>query len=186
MGKEHILLHACCATCAGYVLEKLSTDYTPVLYYCNPNIYPPQEYTIRRDELKDYALKKNITFIEEEYDPERWQQTIKGLENEPEKGRRCYQCFYFRLQQTALFAQKNDIERFTTTLTVSPHKNSKMILEIGRNIGESNQLIFLAQDFKKQDGFKKTMAIAKEENFYRQNYCGCQYSFESRRKLPKT
>jgi predicted adenine nucleotide alpha hydrolase (AANH) superfamily ATPase len=180
MAKEQILLHACCATCAGYVLEKLAPDYTPLLYYFNPNIFPPEEYNLRRDELKSYADKKKIEFIEENYDPDSWLQVVKGLEHEPEKGRRCDLCFYYRLQQTASFAQKNDIRHFTTTLTISPHKKSKTILDIGREIADQQGLTFLAEDFKKKDGFLKTMAMAKKEGFYRQNYCGCVFS---RKKL---
>lgn len=176
MAKEQILLHACCATCAGYVLEKLMPEYNPIIYYFNPNIYPPEEYYLRRDELKRYAAKKKIEFIEETYNPDSWLHFIKGLEHEPEKGRRCEQCFYYRLQQTASFAQKNGFRYFTTTLTISPHKNSKTILDIGHQTAIQNGLTFLDEDFKKKDGFKKTMAIAKEENFYRQNYCGCIFS----------
>ena len=176
MSKEQVLLHACCATCSGYVLEKISLEYTPVLYYFNPNIYPSEEYILRRNELKNYAFIKNVDFIEENYDPESWFNFIKGLENEPEKGLRCYYCFYFRLQKTALLALKNNITHFTTTLTISPHKNSKTILDIGRKIAADNNLLFLAEDYKKRDGYRKTIEIAKTQNFYRQNYCGCIFS----------
>ncbi len=176
MDKENILLHACCATCAAYVLEKLESDFSPVIYYFNPNIHPQKEYTLRRNELYRYALKKNIPFFEEKYLPEDWLNSVKGLENEPERGLRCENCFRFRLEKTALFALKNNIRTFTTTLTISPHKNSKMILEIGKNIAENQNIIFHAEDFKKRNGFKMTMEIAKKETFYRQNYCGCVYS----------
>lgn len=176
MSKEEVLVHACCATCAGYVLQRLASDYLPIIYYYNPNIYPQEEYIRRRDELKKYAEKQNIRFIEETYRPQEWSNQIKGLEREPEKGLRCNQCFFVRLEKTASFALKNKIRFFTTTLTVSPHKNSKVILEIGNNLSKDKSVLFLAEDFKKQDGFRKTMEIAKKESFYRQNYCGCLYS----------
>ncbi|HHV64251.1 MAG TPA: epoxyqueuosine reductase QueH [Peptococcaceae bacterium] len=177
MPKGEILIHACCATCAGYVLHKTAQEgYIPVIYYYNPNIFPLAEYKLRRDELKNYAQKQKIRFIEENYNPEEWSDFIKGLESEPERGLRCNKCFELRLSKTADFALKNNIKIFTTTLSISPHKNSKIILSTGTKIAEERDLIFLAEDFKKQDGFKKTMEIAKIEGFYRQNYCGCFYS----------
>jgi len=176
MSKEAILIHACCATCAGYVLEKLEQDYSPVLYYFNPNIYPQEEYTLRKNELQNYALQKNIPFVEEDYLPQEWSNYIQGLENEPEKGRRCDRCFALRLEKTASYALQNNFRYFTTTLTISPYKRSPTILQIGKTIALENNLNFLAEDFKKNDGFKKTMEIAKRENFYRQNYCGCIFS----------
>jgi predicted adenine nucleotide alpha hydrolase (AANH) superfamily ATPase len=176
MSKQDILLHACCATCAGYVLEKLRTDYRPIIYYFNPNIFPLEEYQLRRNELEIYARTQNIPFIEEAYLPQEWSDQIKGLENEPEKGRRCERCFRLRLSKTASYALQNRIPLYTTTLTISPHKNSKMILRIGQEIADANHLTFLAEDFKKQEGFKKTMEIARSQGFYRQNYCGCLYS----------
>lgn len=174
--KERILVHACCATCACYVLKKITSEYTPIIYYYNPNIYPQEEYIRRRDELRNYALNQNIDFMEETYQPDEWSKFIIGLEKEPEKGLRCNKCFVLRLKKTASYALKNNIKAFTTTLTISPHKNSQTILEIGNKIAKDNNLFFLATDFKKQDGYKKTMEIAKKERFYRQNYCGCLYS----------
>lgn len=179
MSKEKILVHSCCATCAGYVLEKLTLEYLPIIYFFNPNIYPLNEYVHRRDELKTYATKKNISFIEADYQPEEWSNYIKGFENEPEKGLRCNKCFYLRMDKAASYALAHNINTFTTTLTISPHKNSKVILEIGTEIAKNKNLHFLAIDFKKQNGFFETMKIAKRENFYRQNYCGCLYSIKN-------
>lgn len=176
MAKEKILLHACCAPCAGYVLEQLSLDFDPVIFYSNPNIHPEDEYIRRRDELIKYAASKNMPFIEDRYNAAEWYASIRGLECEPEKGSRCTCCFTMRLQKTASYALKNGFKCFTTTLTISPHKNSQVILEVGQNIAEQNNLYFLAQDFKKKDGYKKAMQIARNENFYRQQYCGCVYS----------
>jgi hypothetical protein len=176
MSKEEILVHACCATCACYVLQKIALEYTPVIYYYNPNIYPLEEYIRRRDELKNYASHQNIRFIEEIYKHDEWSKFIIGLEKEPEKGQRCDKCFLLRLEKTASYALENNIKAFTTTLTISPHKNSKTILKIGNNIAKDKKIFFLATDFKKQDGYEKTVEIAKKERFYRQNYCGCLYS----------
>jgi len=176
MAKPNIVLHACCATCAAYVLERLAEEYNPIIFYYNPNIQPEEEYIIRKSELLTYAQKKALPFFEDKYEPEKWFFTTKGLENEPEKGQRCSLCFEQRLAKTASFAAQNKIGIFTTTLTISPHKVSKNIIEIGKKIATEFNLDFLAEDFKKKDGFKKTMEIAKRENFYRQNYCGCIYS----------
>lgn len=176
MSKERILLHACCATCAGHVIERLSSDFLPVIYFYNPNIHPLEEYIKRKDELMKYSAKLKLPFIEERYDPEEWFKVTKGLEKEPEKGVRCDRCFQLRLEKTASFALKNNFRYFTTTLSISPHKNSKKIISLGNNISLQKNVIFHSEDFKKQDGFKKTMEIAKKEGFYRQNYCGCLYS----------
>lgn len=176
MSKQDILIHACCATCAGYVLEKLSTDYNPVLFFYNPNIHPLEEYSRRRDELQRYAQSLNIPFIEEVDQPDEWFNAIKGFENEPEKGGRCHICFLLRLEKAASYPLAHGITLFTTTLSVSPHQDSKVLLAIGNRIAMNKKITFLADDFKKNNGFKRTMEIAKKENFYRQNYCGCIYS----------
>ncbi|MFA6808021.1 MAG: epoxyqueuosine reductase QueH [Eubacteriales bacterium] len=178
MSKEKILLHSCCATCAGYCIDKLlSLNFEPWLYFYNPNIHPEEEYLKRKDELQNYATKMGLQFTEGKYELDKWMDTTKGLENEPEKGKRCIQCFDLRLEQSALFAVQNEIKYFTTTLTISPHKNSLTILDLGQTIAEKYNLIFIEENFKKMDGFNKTMEIAKKQGFYRQNYCGCKYSF---------
>lgn len=172
-----VLLHACCAICAAYPIELLrETGYEPVLYFFNPNIFPPEEFERRLNELIKYAEKKKVELIVDQQDASQWYDFIAGLEDEPERGKRCSRCFEYRLLFTAVKALKLEIPRFTTTLTVSPHKNSKVIFEIAKEIAFKMELEFLEFDFKKQDGFLKTMKIAKEENFYRQNYCGCEFS----------
>ncbi|ADY56014.1 protein of unknown function DUF208 [Syntrophobotulus glycolicus DSM 8271] len=185
MSKETILVHACCATCAGYVIQKLSEDYEPFIYYYNPNIQPEDEYVKRRNELKSYTAKLNLPFYEDEPDVQNWLAAVKGLESEPERGKRCRICFQQRLKKTAQLALSLKIKRFTTTLTVSPHKNSLEIIRTGEEIAALDQrTAFLSENFKKKDGFRKTMAIALAEGFYRQNYCGCLYSLpESLRKI---
>lgn len=186
MTKEKILLHACCAPCAGYVLEQLSLDFDPTIFYSNSNIHPEEEYNRRRDELIKYGASISMPFIEDPYNPTVWNEYTRGLENEPEKGLRCTRCFALRLQHTASYALKNGFKYFTTTLTISPHKNSKVILETGQTIAAQNNLIFLAQDFKKKDGYKKAVEIARKENFYRQQYCGCMYSLLLKPIIGKT
>ena len=177
---KKILLHACCATCSGYPIEKLrEIGYEPVIYFFNPNIFPPEEFDKRLNELIKYTEKKGIELIIDKQDASNWYNAISGLENEPERGRRCHRCFEYRLLFTALKAMQLDIDTFTTTLTVSPHKQSKVIFEIAQELAKKHELTFLEIDFKKENGFLKTMQIAKQEGFYRQNYCGCEFSIFS-------
>lgn len=175
--KDKVLLHACCAPCASYPIIKLKKDgFEPVVYFYNPNIYPKKEYDIRRDELKKYCQSLNITFIEGKYEPIIYLNKIKGFENEKEKGQRCNLCFNLRLEQSAKIAIKEKIKYFTTTLTVSPHKNSESIFDEAKKIEKEYGIKFLEYNFKKQDGFKISRQIAKENNMYFQTYCGCQFS----------
>lgn len=174
---ENVLVHACCAVCSAYPIEKLrELGYNPVLYFFNPNIFPEEEFYRRLDELKRYAGKKNVELIIDKQNTEDWYNAIAGLENEPERGKRCLRCFEYRLLYTVLKAFQLEYKYFTTTLTVSPHKDSKAIFKIANELADKYELKFLDIDFKKQNGFLKTMQIAKEENFYRQNYCGCEFS----------
>ena len=178
--REKVLLHCCCAVCAGYSIEKLfSLDFQPVLYWYNPNIYPVQEYERRFSELERYAEKLSLELIIGENRPELWYKFVEGLESEREGGARCVRCFEYRLSAAAKEAKSRNIKKFTTTLTISPHKNSKNIFLAGNKTALENGLEFLEIDFKKQDGFLKSMQIARRENFYRQNYCGCRFSIQS-------
>lgn len=176
---KKIILQACCAPCSTYPIQKLKEEgYEPVVFFYNPNIFPFEEYEIRRNELKNYCKKLNIEYLEEKYENEVFLDFVKGLETEPEKGKRCSKCFYLRLDKTAQIAIKNNIEYFTTTLTVSPHKDSNQIFEVGRIIAEKYKINFLEYNFKKQNGFKISRQIAKENNMYAQKYCGCQFSIQ--------
>lgn len=173
----NILVHACCAPCAAYCLEKLVNDgYKPTAYFYNPNIHPVEEHNRRLAELKRFTGEAGYPLIVKEDSPEAWQQAVKGLENEPEGGKRCAVCFEMRLEKAAIYAKENGFDTFTTVLTISPHKNSRTIHDIGRKLGEKHGISFLAEDFKKQDGFKKSLELSKKYGFYRQNYCGCAYS----------
>lgn len=176
MDKEKLLLHACCAPCAGYVIDKLTKDYQLAVYYYNPNIFPDTEYFRRRDELKNYCTKLQIPFIEETYSYQDWLKSINGFEEEPEKGKRCNICFRLRLAKTALYALSNNYKCFSTTLTVSPHKKSSTIIHTAKELGVEHKAFFLAEDFKKKNGYQISTEIAKREDFFRQTYCGCYYS----------
>lgn len=174
---KKIILHACCAPCASYPIKKLiEDDYEPVVFFYNPNIFPSLEYEIRRVELEKYCKKIGVQYFEGEYEIKRFYEAIDGFENEPEKGKRCSICFDLRLDKSAQFAISKGINCFTTTLSVSPHKNSIQIFEAGRKIAQKYGVEFLEYNFKKQDGFKISRAIARENNMYAQSYCGCEFS----------
>ncbi len=174
---KKLLAHICCAPCATVGLEKLINDnYEITGYFYNPNIHPESEYTKRLDSLKKLAGIQNYKLITESDPPDLWFEFIKGLEKEKEGGKRCEACFRMRLEKTAFYASRHDFEGFTTVLTVSPHKNTAVINRIGKDIAEKYNLFFPEENFKKQDGFKKSMELSKKYGLYRQNYCGCVYS----------
>ncbi len=175
--KNKILLHSCCAICSGYPITLLKDmGYQVIVYFYNPNIYPTDEYQKRLEAQKKLCQHLNCELIEGEYDTDEFYTSVKGLENEPEKGKRCDKCFELRLTKTAKLAKELGITEFTTSIVISPHKNFAKLSEIGEIIAKENGLIFKAIDFKKQDGFLKTNKISKELNLYRQNYCGCEFS----------
>lgn len=173
-----LLVHTCCAPCGAYSFEKLKEDgFNPVSFFYNPNIFPSDEYERRLNELLRFSEKNGDEVIIEKNGFEDWQQKIKGFEKEKEGGKRCEICFIHRLEKTALKAQELGFDAFTTTLTISPYKNSEVINKVGNSISKRLDIKFLEEDFKKNDGFKKTMELSKKYGFYRQNYCGCSYSF---------
>lgn len=179
-----LLLHACCAPCSSYVLEYLSKYFKITVYYYNPNIYPEREYLRRINELKkflsEYKTINEVQFYEEEYDPLEYYRAIKGTENLGEKSIRCYKCYNFRMSKAAEFASKNNFDYFTTTLSISPHKNAKWINEIGEALENSYNVKYLYSDFKKKNGYKRSLELSKKYNLYRQDYCGCTYSKSER------
>jgi len=178
--KPKLLLHACCAPCAVYVIEELSQEFDLTVFIYNPNIHPVEEYLKRTGELINYCKKYQIDYIEYIYDQENWFKATKGLEEEPEGGQRCEVCFWYRLDKTANYADSHDYDFFATTLSISPHKNSKLINKIGEKLSDEYGVRFLSEDFKKNDGFKKSCQLAKQHNFYRQDYCGCIYSLKEK------
>ena len=175
-----LLLHACCAPCSSAVLEKLANYFEITIFFYNPNITNKEEYNKRINELKrfinEYHTKYEVSIIEGDYNPEVYYETIKGLEDLPEKSKRCYKCYELRLKETAKIAEENNFPFFTTTLSLSPHKNAKWINKIGKNLENEINSTFLYSDFKKEEGYKRSIELSKEFDLYRQDYCGCIYS----------
>ena len=174
---KKIVLQACCAPCASYPIIKLIEDnYIPVIFFYNLNIYPLAEYEIRRNELKNYCSKIGVEFFEGDYETDLFYEKVKGLENEPEKGKRCYKCYELRIEETAHIAEKLNFPYFCTTLTLSPHKNSNWINEIGEKLNKKYKSNYLYSDFKKKNGYKRSIELSKKYDLYRQNFCGCAFS----------
>ena len=167
-----ILLHICCAPCGSASVERVLRDNREVaLFFSNSNIFPEEEYNKRLYYTEKLASFYGITLYHDKYEHERWLDRIKGLEDEPEKGRRCSECFSFSLENTVRKADELGIEEIATTLTISPHKNSKLIIDIAGRHGR-----IIEYDFKKKDGFRRSIELSKELDLYRQDYCGCEFS----------
>ena len=175
-----ILLHSCCAPCSSHVITFLKEYFDITIIYYNPNIYPYEEYKKRKEEqirlLNEIKSKNKLNIIDCDYDNNIYEETIKGLEKEKEGGSRCYKCFWLRLDKTAQIAKENNYDYFSTTLTISPYKNSNIINEIGKKLENIYNITWLYSDYKKKDGYKKSIQLSKKYNLYRQNYCGCIYS----------
>ncbi len=175
-----ILLHACCAPCSSTCLKRLGDYFKITIFFYNPNITDYEEYKKRLEEIKRFIslfkLKYPINIIEGKYDKNAFFNISKGLENVPERGIRCYNCYKLRLVETLKNAESNNFDYFTTTLTLSPFKNTKWINEIGEEISKNSKVKFLNSDFKKHNGYKESIEYSKKYNLYRQNYCGCIYS----------
>ncbi len=174
--KPRLLLHVCCAPCAGACLERLRPDYQVTLFFYNPNIHPVAEYRARAEEVRRWAAQEGVTLIKPDYDAPRWFELVKGHETDPEKGPRCAICFRMRLTETARVAVEGAFELFATTLTISPHKVTNMVFRAGQAAAKEHGIKFLAQDFKKQGGFQRSLEISRQYGFYRQDYCGCIFS----------
>lgn len=175
MKKKKLLLHLCCGPCATHPIVLLREEYDITLFFANSNISPEAEYKKRLAEAERLAVICEVPLQEEPYDHEEWLAWVAGSEDEPEGGERCEKCFEYNLGIAAKYAVDNGFDLFTTTLTVSPHKNSKMIFAIGDKVGP-----FLAVDLKKQDGYRKGVELSKMYELYRQNYCGCEFSLAER------
>lgn len=175
-----LLLHSCCAPCSSYVLEYLSEFFHITIFYYNPNIHPEDEYQKRVEEQKEFITqlptKRKINFIEGHYDTQDFFHISKGLEEEREGGERCFKCYELRLREAAKKAKELNFDYFTTVLSISPHKNAEKINEIGNKLSEEFNIEFLNSDFKKKNGFKRSIELSSQYNLYRQDYCGCIYS----------
>lgn len=183
-----LLLHSCCAPCSSYVLEYLCEYFDITIFYYNPNISPVSEFTKRVSEqqrlIGEMPLKNKVKFIEGKYDSDSFYTISKGLENAKEGGERCFKCYRLRLNETAKAAQKGGFDYFTTTLSISPHKNAQVLNQIGRELGEEYNVNYLFSDFKKRNGYKRSCELSEIYGLYRQNYCGCIYSkLESEERL---
>ena len=185
--EPNLLLHSCCAPCSSYVLEYLSQYFKITVFYYNPNIYPAEEYRMRVKEqqefIRRFPAKYPISFEEGEYDTARFYAIAKGLEQVPEGGERCFRCYELRLREAGELARVQGFDYFTTTLSISPLKNAEKLNEIGTRIGEEVGVRYLQSDFKKKNGYKRSTELSKEYGMYRQDYCGCVYSFQERHKI---
>lgn len=181
-----LLIHSCCAPCSSYVLEYLTKYFSITIFYYNPNIYPEEEYRRRVEEqiqlIRSMPLPSKVQFIPGEYRPEVYYQKIKGLEKEPEGGERCFSCYELRLREAAKQAKDGGFDYFTTTLSISPHKNAEKLNEIGQSLAAEYGVKYLPSDFKKNNGYKRSIELSKEYDLYRQDYCGCIYSRQERER----
>ena len=182
-GVPKLLLHACCAPCSSYVLEYLSDYFEITVFFYNPNIDTIDEYEKRLNELKrfvrEFNSKNKIEVVDIGFCDDDYKKIVVGLENEPERGRRCLKCYKLRLEKSFLYAKEHHFDYITTTLTLSPHKNSQVINEIGHELESKYQFPYLYSDFKKREGYKRSIVLSHEYNLYRQDYCGCKYSKKS-------
>ncbi len=186
-GKPTLLLHACCGVCSSSVLERLNPFFDITILYYNPNIYPSEEYEKRLNVQKELIEKMNLNvkLLEIGYNEKDFYKIAKGLENEKEGGERCTKCFYLRLKKTAQLAKEKNFDYFTTTLSVSPYKDSQKLNKIGEVLAKEHNINYLYSDFKKKDGYKRSNELAKMYKLYRQNYCGCEYSLKEAENISK-
>ena len=177
--KSGLLLHACCGPCATAVTERIIEFIKPTLYYYNPNIYPKAEYELRLRQLEKVAKHFGVKLICEPYDEVEFFSRVVGLEKEKEGGKRCPSCFSLRLEKTAKRAVEYGYGAICTTLTVSPHKNATLINGIGETIAGENSLTWILSDFKKRNGYLRSVELSEEIGLYRQSYCGCRFALGS-------
>lgn len=179
-----LLVHSCCAPCSSYVLEYLAAYFSITILYYNPNIYPEEEYIRRAKEqkglIKSLPVRNQVRLIEGNYNPEDYYKFIRGYENEPEAGERCFLCYRMRLMEAAALAKEGGFDYFTTTLSISPYKNAAKLYEIGKELGRKYGVEYLPSDFKKKGGYQRSIELSKQYGLYRQDYCGCIFSMKER------
>lgn len=175
-----LLLHSCCAPCSSYVLEYLSRYFYITVFYYNPNLDRQEEFDRRVSEqkrlIREMPLQNEVEFLEGEYNPEKFREISKGLEDAKEGGERCFKCYRLRLEESASAAREGGYDYFTTTLSISPLKNAQKLNEIGGELADKYGVKYLYSDFKKKEGYKRSCELSREYGLYRQNYCGCEYS----------
>ena len=185
--RPKLLLHACCAPCSSATLERLSAHFDLTILYYNPNIYPPEEYHRREAELERFVEQAGYHYpvVELPYDPQEFYSAVTGLENEPERGSRCTVCYRLRMRRAAQYASENGFDWFTTTLSISPHKDAKRINAIGQELEAEFGVKHLPSDFKKHNGYLRSLQLSEEYGLYRQDYCGCVFSRREREATAK-
>lgn len=180
-----LILHSCCAPCSSYVLEFLSQYFKITVFYYNPNIYPDEEYFHRVKEqqafIRRFPARHPIDFVEGDFDKDSFYAATKGMEHLPEGGARCFSCYELRLRKTAELAQAQNADYFCTTLSISPLKNAEKLNEIGMKLSTEYGIRYLPSDFKKKNGYKRSVEISREYGMYRQDYCGCVFSMRERK-----
>ena len=174
--KPKLLLHSCCGPCSSSVIERIKNNFEITVIYYNPNIYPEEEYLLRKSEQIKLLEILNINYMDCDYNENEFLNYIQGLEFECEGGARCVKCFELRLNYTAKMGAENNYEYFGTTLTVSPHKNAQFINILGEKIQEKHKINYLYSDFKKKNGYLNSIKLSEKYSLYRQNYCGCRFS----------
>lgn len=174
--KKKLLLHSCCGPCSTVCIERTKDEYDVVVFYYNPNIEPFEEYERRKEEQIKVCEHFGVKYLDFDYDNDGWHKFVEGLEKEREGGARCEKCFIYRLDRTAKYAKENGFDIFGTTLSVSPHKNTNLINAVGEKISKEEKIEFLAESFKKKDGYLRSINLSKEFGLYRQNYCGCLFA----------
>jgi predicted adenine nucleotide alpha hydrolase (AANH) superfamily ATPase len=179
-----VLLHSCCAPCSSHVIDLLTEYFDITILYYNPNIEPYEEYSKRKEEeirfISEYPSKNKLTILDCDHENDIFHECVKGLESEKEGGARCIKCYHLRLEKAAKLASELSFDYFATTLTVSPLKNSEKLNQIGEYLSKIYNVKYLYSDFKKKEGYKHSIELAKEYNLYRQDYCGCIYSKQER------
>ena len=178
-----LLLHGCCAPCSSYCLEYLSQYFEITVLYYDPNIYPEEEFRKRAEEMRrlisQMPFKNHVSLVVDDYDPDEFFDAVKGLEDAPEGGERCFVCYRLRLERAARYAAEHGFDYFCSTLSISPLKNAQKLNEIGSELSEIYKVPNLPNDFKKKGGYLRSIELSREYDLYRQNYCGCAFSVDS-------
>ncbi len=183
--RPKLLLHACCGPCSSAVLEQLCSHFEITVLYYNPNTWPEEEYRRRGEELERFVAEAHplgVKVVEDRYDPREFYEAAAGLEAEPERGGRCTACYRLRLRRAAEYAAENGFDWFTSTLSISPHKDAERLNQIGRELEEEYGVKFLPSDFKKKNGYLRSLQLSEEYGLYRQEYCGCEFSARASKK----
>jgi len=184
MEKRRLLIHICCAPDAAYVIGLLRAEFDVSGFFYNPNIHPAEEYSLRLEEMRQVGRILQVPLLEGAYDAAEWFKRTEGLEGEPEKGRRCDVCYSLRLEKTARLASEQSFDVFTTIMSLSPWKKADVLNRLGGELGRACGTTFLEADYKKKDGFRKSIELSRRLGLYRQNYCGCIYSLKNRETAP--